>query len=97
MPKKGFKTITVPEPLFQKLKGLAQERGKSVPDLLRDLFVAVETLRAERKISIPRCKATKLKGGKTFYIECEDGKKAIVPEKFLPELASRYGLVLELG
>ncbi|MEM3364825.1 MAG: hypothetical protein QXM93_00165 [Candidatus Methanomethyliaceae archaeon] len=38
MPKKGFKTITVPEDLYERLMEKAQEESLTLPDLIARLF-----------------------------------------------------------
>ncbi|MEM3403780.1 MAG: hypothetical protein QXJ17_04530 [Nitrososphaeria archaeon] len=41
MPRQGYKSITVSEELFTKLKTLSSQRGFSIPRLLRDLVKEV--------------------------------------------------------
>lgn len=91
MPAKGWRSVSVREETYARLRELMEKYGiKSISDVID----ALASGGINHPLSAADCRARKVEG--IYYLECRDGGKAFVPEDRLKEFVRRFGDVVEV-
>ena len=92
--KEHYTTISVRRETYEKLRKLAESRGVRVQDLIEELANKPQEIKPQGIET--DCTARLGRSGRTYWVECRDGSKALIPVNNLELLSSRFGLRIKV-